>query len=77
MAVMGCAGILRVHTPIPSEWKGTVPKAEYQKRILTAATFNTECGFKSVKQAHLSHVVDAIGLAMWGFEKFKLTRRMK
>jgi Holliday junction resolvasome RuvABC endonuclease subunit len=65
----------KVHTPIPSEWKGTVDKQIHQKRILKAITLNTECGFKQLKRTHLSHVVDAIGLAMWGFEKFKLTRR--
>lgn len=78
MAVSACReGCVGVYTPIPSEWKGTVDKQVHQKRILKAVTFNTECGFKDLKRAHLSHVVDAIGLAMWGFEKFKLTRRTK
>ena len=70
--------------PTPQEWKGSVPKQIHQARVLSkmGIGYNKHgtvedgycwpvglCQF-DVKPAHWKHVVDAIGLAQWGREKF-------
>ena len=56
-----------VERPFPVNWKGSVPKAIHQKRILAAAGLTTDSvAFKGIPKGMLNHVVDALGLAIWG-----------
>lgn len=55
-----------VVVPLPQEWKGSVPKAVAHARILTRFnTPNPEVA-AMIQGPHKSHVIDAIGLAIWG-----------
>lgn len=67
-----------VFTPIPKEWKGEVPKAIHQRRILTTFGLNSDLCYRgitrSVKHAPgaeqippsmRTHVIDALGLCAW------------
>lgn len=75
-ALAGC----RIELPRPVTWKGSIPKDVHQKRVLRALGIPYEpgskptrilklpsgVGFESIKKSHLTHVIDAIGLAVWG-----------
>ena len=55
-----------IHTPIPSKWKGTVPKEIHQKRILAAEGIDVDAPiFQGIPKSMRTHVVDGIGLARW------------
>ena len=56
-----------VERPLPVAWKGSVPKKIHQKRILVAAGANDkdDC-WAGIPKGKLNHVIDALGLAMWG-----------
>lgn len=70
----------RIEVPRPVVWKGSIPKHVHQKRILRAvgipyvsASNPTRIlklpegvGFEGIKKSNFSHVIDAIGLAVWG-----------
>jgi len=70
----------RIEVPQPKNWKGSVPKAIHQKRILKAVGIPFEqgsvpprilrlpanVGFEGIAKSNLSHVIDAIGLTLWG-----------
>ncbi len=70
----------RIEIPKPKTWKGDIPKHVHQKRIMRAVgipfeggsnpakmlTVPTADGFRDIKKSHLIHVIDAIGLAVWG-----------
>lgn len=59
-------GAVEILTPIPSKWKGTVPKEIHQKRILAAEGLDIEAPvFEGIPKSMRTHVVDAIGLARW------------
>lgn len=81
------AQILR---PLPSQWKGQVPKAVHQGRILTSLGLKYETvgaegdgycvpldpeskipGGSKLPRSSWKHVVDAIGLALWGAAEIK------
>jgi Holliday junction resolvasome RuvABC endonuclease subunit len=57
--------------PLPQQWKGTVPKAIHQTRLWqsVANQIEAEAILNSLKEQHLSHVLDAIGLALWSIQK--------
>lgn len=77
----------RVLTPLPREWKGTVPKGIHQKRILKKLGWDFEDKGKNkppvpvyppslpakgdVAKGH-KEVVDALGLAQWGLTQLDL-----
>jgi Holliday junction resolvasome RuvABC endonuclease subunit len=53
--------------PLPVAWKGSVPKKIHQTRILTAAKANDKDKvWDGIAKGKLNHVIDALGLAMWG-----------
>ena len=81
-------GAQEILCPLPSEWKGTVPKHIHQARILSelgwpyetigrstkayarpASGFEGVFGAETLNKGDWKHVVDAIGLAMWGAKK--------
>lgn len=77
--------------PKPREWKGQVPKQVHQQRTLNylgwtyelhgspknayASPVDPPVG-KKLKATHWKHVVDAIGLALWGIEQDKRRNRI-
>jgi len=58
-----------VDMPIPSEWKGTIPKKKHQPRILQAcATYGLavqEHSYLNVPPSLREHCVDALGMCLW------------
>lgn len=57
-------------TPIPSKWKGTVPKEIHQKRILAGEGLTIDDPiFEGIPKSMRTHVVDGIGLARWVSQK--------
>lgn len=53
-------------TPIPSKWKGTVPKEIHQKRILAAEGLTLDAPvLEGIPKSMRTHAVDGIGLARW------------
>lgn len=74
MAVAACEWHFSgpILTPIPSDWKGQVSKEEHQKRILKRVNLGRWCGYKDLNKTQQGHVIDAIGLAIWGHEQMLL-----
>ncbi len=74
MAVAACA--LRfpgpILTPIPPAWKATVAKSEHQRRIIQKVNIGRWSGYKDLNKTQEGHVIDAIGLAIWGHEQMLL-----
>lgn len=74
MGVMAVAGMALsatasrshgVYTPLPSEWRGTMPKAVIQARILKEADGRATAELERLKPAHREHCIDALGLCYW------------
>ncbi len=67
MALALCAreGI-PVARPLPVQWKGSVKKRIHQQRIMTAYADDPAVVFGDIAAAKRNHVVDALGLALWG-----------
>ena len=66
------AGI--IHTPIPSKWKGNIPKPVHHKRILAQVGLTSESPeFKGMPKSMHTHVIDAIGLALWAKSQSETT----
>jgi len=64
MAKLPCS--VRSFLPRPQTWKGTVPKEIAQKRYLAESGLSLKSPeFASIKPKFRTHVVDAIGLALW------------
>lgn len=55
-----------VERPLPVAWKGSVPKKIHQRRILDAAGVDSAKAFAGIPKGKQNHVIDALGLAMWG-----------
>jgi len=51
--------------PHPQQWKGSIPKPVAHARILSRCIIHPEAAVL-VAGPHKSHVIDAIGLALWG-----------
>ncbi len=54
--------------PKPKEWKGQVPKDIHNKRVLEKMGTSEDDLFKGnpIPKPQRHHVIDAIGLALWG-----------
>lgn len=62
----GAARAQKVICPRPHEWRGTVPKDVVQARALRDSGLTLEAPeFAGILPSMRSHVVDAIGLAVW------------
>lgn len=66
-----------IFTPIPSKWKKQVPKNVHQSRILSRVGLTKDLkdaegtpvpGSKDIPASMRTHVIDAIGLAVWALE---------
>lgn len=57
---------IAVERPLPVNWKGSVEKKIHQRRIMTAYGSTPDKIFRDIPKAKVNHVVDALGLAMWG-----------
>lgn len=80
MCVVACQqlGAEHVFTPIPSEWKGTVPKSVHQKRVLRRLRLTSDLtyeesgnpipGSEKIPASMRTHVIDALGLACWALD---------
>lgn len=68
-AMGACCGV-KTYIPLPVQWKGSVPKAIHQKRILRQANLTADLkgvpGTDGMTDTQKGHVIDAIGLALWG-----------
>lgn len=71
------AGMIAVYHEImphivrPRKWKGSVPKKVHQQRILSKVVIGVECDYLDCTKTQQGHVIDAMGLAYYGFEQFK------
>lgn len=70
--VWSCNSGAPLFTPIPVQWKGTVPKPIHQKRIMSKVEISPASGFASLNKTARGHIIDAIGLALWGYERIKV-----
>lgn len=53
-------------TPLPVDWKGSIPKEVHQRRILREAGLHEDSPeFHGIPKSMRQHVIDALGLAMW------------
>jgi hypothetical protein len=64
------AGVCITHdveilTPLPREWKGTVPKEVHQKRIIKGLTEDEIKFLNQFNAQQRKDILDAIGLAKW------------
>jgi len=71
-------GASRLLIPRPQTWKGSIPKAVHQKRILSRLKIPYAPGevptrilmppscFAGITKGNYTHVIDALGLACWG-----------
>jgi hypothetical protein len=57
--------LLAAKIPLPQEWKGTVPKDIAHARILSRVVIMPQV-VEFLEGPHKSHVIDAIGLALFG-----------
>jgi hypothetical protein len=69
MATLHCDTLLM---PQAQEWKGSVPKPIHQARILAKLNSLTSLkeDFPHVKESQWVHALDAIGMALWGAQRF-------
>ena len=58
----------RVLCPIPSDWKGSVPKPIHHKRILARLKVS-EDALAHIPKGQQQHVIDAAGLALWAADQ--------
>jgi hypothetical protein len=58
----------RVLCPIPSDWKGSVPKSIHHKRILARLRVSEEA-LAHIPKGQQQHVIDAAGLALWAVDR--------
>lgn len=75
-----CANYDRIILAKPREWKGDVPKAIHQNRILAEAGLHDDLTFRGsyepvpgsegLSARKRLQIVDAIGLAMWGAKQW-------
>ena len=69
----------QLRMPLPVEWKGTMGKADHHalllRRMHLKKTLKGVPGAEDMKPAHRIHVIDAIGLAVWGLEQLVFEER--
>jgi hypothetical protein len=84
MCLTAASMVGAVHTfaPIPSEWKGQVPKAVHQERIIRRIGLTSDLtyvngttgaplpGAEKIPASMRTHVIDAIGLACWACDPY-------
>jgi len=58
--------------PTPREWKGNVPKEIHNDRVLSKLSSKERFSLSQlgVPRGKLHNVIDAVGLAKWGWERF-------
>lgn len=86
LSLAGMVSPTKILTPLPVQWKGTVDKKIHQSRTITKVGLRQDLtltnnvpinGAEHVKPAHRTHVIDAIGLALWGYERSSLLERVE
>jgi len=74
-AYASLCGFACVELVRPRKWKGGVPKEIHGKRIMQRLTEAEQAIVKASAPKYLLHnVVDAVGLAQWGYELFTSQR---
>lgn len=74
VAYQNCDGAQDLYMPLPTQWKGTSrKKKQYQEHLLQTLSLDEELsgvpGAEDMNPVQRGHVVDAIGLAVWGFSQ--------
>ncbi len=71
-----------IFSPVPFDWKKTVPKAIHQKRIVSRLHLNLDLsyitgygtgsvpGAENIPASMRTHVIDALGLACWSLDPY-------
>lgn len=64
-----------VFCPLPVQWKGSIPKAIHQKRILTYldATIDSP-EFDDIPKSMRNHSIDGLGIAIWCAQQKRLLK---
>lgn len=59
----------KIKLPSPAEWKGQVPKAIHNARVLSVLTMHElhNAGLSDTPKGKHHNVIDAIGIAKWAF----------
>lgn len=67
-----CPVLNRVHF-LPRKWKGTMPKAKHNARIMRKLTQSEQGFIEPTPASLLNNVVDSIGLGLFHLGRLKLT----
>lgn len=79
----------RISMPVPATWKGSIPKPIHQERILKRLKWSPKrtatyaypttppAAYLDFTKTHWKHLVDAIGLAIWGYETFSIQEMLE
>lgn len=68
VAALSSRGVLPedIKTPLPHQWKGSIPKEVHQRRLLRRLNLTADSPeFHGIPKSMQEHVIDALGLAVW------------
>lgn len=77
---------VKIYTPIPSDWKGTVPKKVFTNRILSSLSLTSDLtyatgavvpGAEKMPASMRTHAIDGLGLAVWALKQYTYELKLK